>query len=250
MSDEFKSMHATTRLRFHVSRPSFFPLGVLLLGAAMFGPAQAGRPLTTEDAPVQAQGECQVDSFWGRLISQTDGATRTLSTQLTCGVGLRTQLALGYSDSRPEREGTRSVLVAGKTSLTEPREDSAGLSIAYGAPAERTAGSPTRMGDAFVTLACTLPLTAKLLTHANLGWTGSHDNRSNTTRWALALESAVRDNLSLVAETFADDHDRKPWLVAGLSQKLGENISINASYGGQTRGAGRRTSTLGFIVGF
>ena len=250
MRDELNPTYAPGRGRFDMWRHPILPLGALFLGAAMGGPAQAGSPLVTEDAPVQARGECQVDASWGRLASRSDGATRTLSTQLSCGVGLRTQLALGYSDTRQQHDSTRSVLVAGKTSLTGPSEDGAGLSIAYGAPAERTAGSPTRMGDAFATLAGTLPLTAQLLTHANVGWTGSHGNRSNTTRWALALEWALRDNLSLVAETFADDHDRKPWLAAGVSQKLSDTTSINASYGGQTRGAGRHTGTVGFTVGF
>lgn len=225
-------------------------VAVALLALLFTGAVVAGRPLVTEDAAVQANGECTLDSYWARVRSGDDGTPRTLSSQFTCGGSWQTQWAVGYSDSRLGADTTRSLLLAGKTALIEPRDDGPGLSIAYGAPAERAAGSPTRIGDVFATLAGTLPVGTGLLLHGNLGWTGSHPSASNTTRWALAFEQVVGQDLHLVAETFADDHDHRPWLQAGVSTALGERLSINASYGRQVRGAGAQAITLGFVVGF
>jgi hypothetical protein len=142
----------------------------------------------------------------------------------------------------------RSLFVAGKTSLTEPRDDEGGLSLSYGAPAERETGSGMRLGDVYATLVGSTPLAAQLMLHANIGWTGSHQNSRNTTRWSAALEHAVSEKLHLTAEAFADDHDHRPWLQIDVLQKVGERLSLNGSYGRQFTGSGARAITLGFVV--
>jgi hypothetical protein len=217
-------------------------------GIGAFGAAQASRPLVTEDASVKLISECESDSYGGTLSEPHSAGIRTLLTQVSCGVGLRTELAMGYSELRQGDGTKRSLFIGGKTSLTEARDDHGGLSLAYGAPAVHEAGAGTHLGDLYATLAGSTPLAAELMLHMNLGWTGSHENSPHTTRWAAALDRGYSDSLHLAVETFADDHDHRPWLQLDASQKLGESMSLNASYGRQSHRTGARAVTLGFIV--
>ena len=106
------------------------------------------------------------------------------------------------------------------------------------------------MDQLYATLATTAPLTTTLSTHLNLGWTGAVHPHCSTTRWAFALEQAVTDDLHLVAEAFADDRGRWPWLQAGGWAALNRQVSLNASYGRKTHGSGASALTLGVTVGF
>lgn len=221
----------------------------LLAGCASVA-AHAGRPLVTEDAPVLADGECSVETYVASYRADETSTVRALSSQLGCGIGRRTQLSIAGARAVSDDGHGDALTLAGKTSMTGPREESTEWSLAYGATALRTTGFETHMDQLYATLAATAPLTATLSTHLNLGWTGAVHPHCNTTRWALALEQAVRDDLHLVAEAFADDRSRWPWLQAGGWVALNRQVSFNGSYGRKTHGGGASALTLGVTIGF
>ena len=252
MSHPQTPAHGEPESNVSIVTPRAVPRGLILvmLGIAAIGAAEASRPLATEDAAVKVKGECESDSYAGHVTAPGDRGIRARLTQVSCGIGLRTEMALGYSDLRDGGDTKRSLLVAGKTALTDARDDGGGLSLAYGAPAVHEAGAGTHLGDVYATLAGSIPVAARFMLHGNLGWTGSHGNSPNTTRWAAALEYAGGVGLHLGAEAFADDHDHRPWLQIDASQKVGERMSLNASIGRQLQGSGARAVTLGVVFPF
>lgn len=232
-------------------------LAALVLAALVLAgaPAHAARPLVTEDAPVQAAGDCAIEVYHGRSGSQLTPPADTLSAQLACGVSANTQLAATLARVQAGDTQVQALQLAGKSRLwpraaVEATEADAGaeLALAYGLVLNRPRQASAHWTEAYALLAASLPLASGWKTHLNLGWSGSREARANTTTWAAALEWAPREGLSLSAEAFANDRERRPWRQLGISQALGEQLSINASLGRQ----GRTTHalTVGLTVGF
>ncbi|MFG6456985.1 hypothetical protein [Roseateles sp. BYS96W] len=212
--------------------------------------AHAGRPLVTEDAPVLPAGECAVESYVGHFRADAAAAVRLVSSQLGCDVGHGTQLSIAAARVSPADGSGDFLTLAGKTALAAGQQGAAEWSVAYGAVLRRAAGQHLPLDQSYVTLVRTVPLTPRLSAHVNLGWTGVRQPHGNTTRWAMALEQAASDDVHLVAEAFADDHDQRPWLQAGFWASVTPKVSVNASYGRHTGADRARALTLGVTVGF
>lgn len=221
-------------------------LAALLACAA----AHAGRPLVTEDAAVLGDGECTVETYWGRFGADAASPTRVLSSQFACDVGHRTQLALAAARVRDGDGHGDALTAAGKTVFAGGQGAAAEWSLAYGAVARRTRGLRVEMDQLYATLVTTVALGRATSAHLNLGWTGGRHPRDDSTRWALAIETAVSDDLHLVAETFADDRHPAPWLQAGFWVTLSPRLSFNASYGRKTGSGAASAVTLGLTASF
>lgn len=89
-----------------------------LLVVGLLGPvhsAWACRPLATEDADVLERGSCERESFGLRVKPQGLNTTRGVSTQVGCGVGEATQIALAGTRSRGGEDTLGAWTVGGKT---------------------------------------------------------------------------------------------------------------------------------------
>jgi hypothetical protein len=204
---------------------------VSLLGlCGLAAPAHAGRPFVTEDAGVLEKAECEWESVAARARTRGEPRETGWSTQVGCGVGLNTQLALSFARSKFESERTNAWALGGKTGLIDGGEEGTSLTLAYGAVSAKGPGDGSyRWNTAAVNLVVTQPLPADWTLHGNVGWTRDRPSKLNTTTWAVAAEWAASEQWAVGAEVYGDDRD-KPWFGVGARWTLSEAWSLNASY--------------------
>ncbi len=223
------------------------PLAVLLLHAPN---ALAGRPLVTEDADVLEPHHCEWESFGLRAKAPGLEAAHGGSTQFGCGVGLRSQVALGLSRSRADGDTAHGLALSGKTQILPRTDDQPlGLTLAWGATWLRSSGGGTHHDATNLTLVATRAWAPGLLTHANLGWVRDVPAAQDTIGWNLAIEKSLDHGVDVMAEVFDDDRQRHPWLGTGLRWTFREDLSVNASLAQQTSTRERQV-TLGFKWAF
>lgn len=225
------------------------PLKSILLLAALlaFGPAWAGRPLVTEDAGTLARGECEWESFAGR---QARPKVTLGASQVGCGVGYNTQLALGVSRDVSDGNGSNYLLVNGKTAFDAVDEASPHFAVAYSLLGGREQTDFMNYETAEVKGVMTLPYRGWLL-HANAGLLHLHQDRANRVIWAFAAERpAAIGNIDLMAEVYGDDKN-SPWVQAAARwTAIPGRLFIDASYGVHTDGRHARLATLGMKLAF
>ena len=185
--------------------------GVAVAIAAMVlaWPAQAGRPLTTEDAAVLDDRRCQLEAW----IDKGRGlATGWLVPACNFGAGIEWQAGFArtraggasrfseaYAQAKAafgniERDRWSWGLVGGLARFPQ-REARRGWSDPYAiAPVSLAAGGG--------------------MVHMNLGVRRDRAERRNATLWGAALEMPASERLTLVAEGFGQDSER-PFLRAG-----------------------------------
>lgn len=230
-------------------RPAFVVccLAVLWGGA---DPAQAGRPFATEDAGVLAQKECEWESFAARAKARGESSATAWSTQVGCGVGFKTQLALAFARSKFESERANAWALSGKTGLIDGGEDGTSVTLAYGAVSAKGPGDGSyRLNTTAINLALTRPLPADWTVHANVGWSRDRPNKLDSTTWALAAEWAATEQWSVGAETYGDDRN-KPWLGVGVRWTLSKAWSLNASYAVNRETPRTSAGSVGFKFAF
>jgi hypothetical protein len=194
------------------------------------GPAQAGRPFATEDAGVLAQKECEWESFAARARARGESSVTGWNTQLGCGVGFKTQVALAFGRSKFESENTNALALGAKTGLIDGGESGTSVALAYGGVAAKGPGEDSyRWNTTAVNLALTRPLSPDWTVHGNLGWTRDRPGKLDSTTWALAAEWAATDAWTIGAEAYGDDRN-KPWIGVGARWTLSKAWSLNAAY--------------------
>ncbi len=219
------------------------------LALAWMPPAQAGRPLQTEDAAVLERGDCEIELVAAQERAATLPPVRGGSAQFGCGVGLQTQAAVFGGRSRVEGQRSDTLALVGKTALRKLTEDSLGVTVAWGLGATRETGSSFEHEDTQLKLVLTQPL-ADWLLHANLGWARSQAARSDSTLWSLAAERSGLGPLDAMAEVFGDDRSA-PWINAGLRwNAIPGKLFVDGSYGVQLKRERGRLLTLGLKIAF
>lgn len=235
-------------------------VGALALAACVAWPASAwaGRPALTEDAGVLARGDCELETFVGRQTSSQEPTLRGGSLQLGCGIGAGHQIALAATVLRSDGQSQRGLSLLGKLALGEAGgaggagEAAASFALAWGLQALRhPQASSYHHESSSLTGVATVPLTTALRLHANLGWSHGKTTRHSSTGWALALEQTAAPGLDLLAETFANDRDKSPWIQLGLRwAALPDKLFLDGSLGQQTSGLRPRLFTVGMKAAF
>lgn len=226
-------------------------LAALLASLAL--PAQAGRPLQTEDAGVLDRGACEIEGATARLT--VDGASaRDSSLQLGCGVGASTQLALAVSHASADGSSARGIELNGKTELWKGRpvkaDQAAALTLAYAVASAKVTGDSWRHAATDLNLVYSRPLAGELTLHANLGHSRDEIAKTRSTTWALALEHAGFGAWAPMAEVFGDDRDAAWWNLGLRFTAVPDKLFIDTSYGRQMTGGTPTLWTLGFKVAF
>lgn len=210
----------------------------LLLSAAMAGPAQAGRPLQTEDAGVIEPGGCELEG-----VHAQSRLARQSSLQLACGIGRGSELAV--QALRP-----RELALAGKTQLARWRDTQ--VTVAW-ALSHRHVETAWRRSGAGVQLVASTPAGDDWLLHANLGHQRDELTRRRSTPWALAAEHnglGEGGRWQPMAEVFGDDRGQR-WAAAALRVAVvPDRVFLDGSLGRQLGGAGARLATAGFKLAF
>lgn len=164
-------------------------LATALLAAAL--PALADRPLVSETADVIEDGTCQVEAWGGRSTASGSPAVRGLAGFFSCGVGSSTQLGLGASDERSDGITTRTLLVAGKTTLVAPADGRTGFGVAYSFDNVHVQGQGSKFDNVNVVGLVTRQIAPQALLHLNLGWNRSRATHLNSTTWSVGVETTT-----------------------------------------------------------
>lgn len=221
-----------------------------LLGISLTGTeALAGRPLVTEDAGVLEARDCEWESAAVWTSRRGQPRISDQATQLGCGLGFATQMALAAGRSRSEGATTRSLSLSGKTGLHDGGERGTALTLAWGMVGSQPAGARLRRELTFLNLAASQPLPQGFTGHANLGLTHSRSERSSRANWNLALEWAQLPGLDWMGEVYGAERD-KPWLGLGWRWAPGQDWSLNASWATQHQTPRARLFSLGVKLAF
>ena len=209
----------------------------------------AGRPLATEDAGVLEPGDCEWESFTARTHERSSASLRTLSTQVGCGVGASSQLALAVARESGGASHTNALTLAGKTGLIERKGDGAGVTLAWSLAAGKQAGAAMRHEHTALNLVVSKELAKELTGHANLGVAHSKSAAQSAVTWNLAAEFALGNGVDVMGEFYGEQHS-KPWLGAGLRRAVTEKFNLDASYALQSGAAKAKLFTLGAKLAF
>ena len=229
--------------------PAWALAGLAALSVAP--PAQAARPLATEDAPALAARDCEAQLLFARLSEAGQATTRTSTLDLGCGIGWNTQVNLNLGRASDGSQRSNSLALSGKTAVVAGSDRSPGWTVAYGLAAERSPGQSLALENEWITGVMTWPLGQSLALHANLGWQHSRSAAQDSTLWAAAVEHTGASGLDWTAELYATDRDSAPWLQLGLRWTLQpERWSLNASWARQTSGSRPSALTFGGLLKF
>jgi hypothetical protein len=216
---------------------------------AIASAALANRPLTTDTADVIETGTYQLETYASRVTASGVPAENGWTSQLSRGMGYRTQLSAAISRARAGGESASGLLLGGKTWLVELGEAAPGLTVGYGLTGVNAPGDSWRHDGSYLTLIGTQPFGKSLLVHANLGWVRSSIAKQDSTAWALGVEYSTEAKVNLIAETFGDDRG-KPTFSLGLLWAPLEKFSVNTSYGVTRESPRIKQWTLGFQLDF
>lgn len=225
-------------------------MAIALLWWALGVSAQAGRPLATEDAGVLARGDCEIESFAGRMRERDRASATLLWGQIGCGVGLNTQLAVGIGRERSASARTEIEAFGGKTFLRELTDDSPGVALAYSVYETREPGERFRSDANEYKLVVTVPVSGGFI-HANLGTRIAHRTDEHRTVWALAAEfPGAAGPVDLMAELFGNDRD-PAWLQVGARWAvIPKRFFLDASWGARGGSTRPTIATLGLKFAF
>lgn len=220
--------------------------------ATLLQPAQAGRPLVTEDAGVLGAGECELELYAGHQRLSPAGRLRSASAQASCGMGGGVQAALALERARErgtDEAGRADAGVLSAKARLLGEADGPALALVGAAGWGRSGHRAWRHEAVFIGLAGSSPLADGLTGHVNLGHLDHRGDRQRSTTWALALELAATPTLDLGAEAFGDDRER-PWLGTGLRWAATPTLSLGASAAVQPGRGRARLFTAGLTMGF
>jgi hypothetical protein len=229
-------------------RPCLNAVAAVVL-LVLFDPAQAGRPLFTEDADVLEPGACEWEGFTERLRESGADSVRALITQGSCGVGWRSQFGVAYGAARSAGESEYAWALGGKTALRRREGGEIGVSLAWGLAFADTPAASARFVVGTLLMVATAELAPALSGHANLGWLHRHGEGSNALSWNLALQRGLGDALELVVEVYGNTR-QAPWLGVGARWNATESLSLNAGVAAQRETTRPWQWSLGFKLGF
>lgn len=192
-------------------------------------------------------GSCEVEAFVSRVTARDTPRETGWWLQPGCGIGLRTQLALGGGRTRAVGSSIPSLALLGKTFLRELKDDRFGVTVAYQLVGQETSTRSLEHDLTDVKAVLTAPLGGPLL-HTNLGWTRSRLEQLDSTTWALAVEVPVTPRFDLGVESHGDDRTAA-WLGFGARYAVvADRFFVDLSYALQTSSARARLLTVGVKV--
>lgn len=215
-----------------------------LLSAAL--PAQAGRPLQTEDAGILEARTCEVEGATARERAPGAATARETSLQLACGADFNSQFALAVSRASAGGGSDTGLRLGGKTGLwSGSGDDAPALTLAWGISRVKPAGGSWQSGTVDAVAVFSAPV-AGLTLHANLGHERDMATRQSSTPWGLALEHPGFGAWAPMAEVFGDDRGA-PWWNLGLRWTLAKDQAFVDFSWGRQMAPGRPTlATAGF----
>ena len=220
---------------------------VLCLAAA---PSFAGRPFSTEDAGVLEQGQCELESAYSHSKAKHDSAAQEWTVQPSCGLGLASQLGVGYGQDWQSGVANRSQWLAGKTSLKAVTESEWGAALAYSVKRAQAQGDVYRLSETTLNGVVSMPFGDNLI-HANLGWSKPRDGSVQAMTWGVAWErTSIFGPVDAGLELVGDNHSARTAQLGVRWNIIPEQLTLDASLGQQINPERTRTATAGVKVSF
>ncbi|MFN7693972.1 MAG: hypothetical protein ACK5O3_08000 [Burkholderiales bacterium] len=215
------------------------------MAALVLLPAQAGRPFITEDAGILEQKACEWESVAAQARVPGEARSRSAATQVGCGLGFRSQLAVNVAQERLGGERSNSVGLGGKTGLWEADAGGPSLTLAWGTSWSKGRASPREWDGVSALLALQQPLGDGWTLHGNLGRSYSRSERRSSSFWALLAERNLSDSIDAGVELFSEAGQR-PGLGVGMRWRLAEGWTLDGSLARSGSRPRERLVTLGF----
>jgi hypothetical protein len=210
--------------------PLFPAAATALLMVCAPGACLAGRPLTVDDANVNALGERHIEA-WG---ARDPGDVRSWNLATEFGLGAGTAIGASLARDPDNRQRTTSLQI--KRLLTPSRPDGCNAGFVAGlAHSGSNAAYVNGLGT------CNRGSWAA---HLNLGAL-KPVHAGSLPAWGMALERTL-GHFTVHAETFGQRH-AKPALLIGARTALAENLQLDATVGRQS---GRTLYSIGTKIGF
>lgn len=227
-------------MKFALMTKSCAALLLLQVGLA----AQAGRPLSTDDASTAGANKCQVESW---LEREATDSSRTLVMAPACGLGDAVEVGIELARTLPDNgirsESTLYVKWADPSwtagTLNWGAKAWHGLAYARQSPAW-SATSSGAMG------LLTWQASQAVALHANLGAVRNHASHSTEPLANLAISWAPVPAVTLVAEALAVRHDATQRNLGARWWLLPERFALDVTTGRSTGTNAARTTTVGF----
>lgn len=205
--------------------------------AVLHLPAQAARPLNTDDARIVDHGACQLESW----VRHDRESTETWALP-GCNPTGNLEITLGGGRVRDD-EGSRTLalVVQGKM-LVKPLEPHGwGWGVALGLSRDKTTGS----NDPYVYLPFTWSLrNDQTFLHLNLGAKREGSEHRKQLTWGLGLEQPVNATFGLIGETYQQDKGKPHFQLGGRVWIVPDRVQIDGTVGNRF-GGGERWFSLG-----
>jgi hypothetical protein len=194
---------------------------LLLLGLSGLLNAQAGRPLTVDDASVNDVGQGHVEGWWTRAPNGSRSWT------IAPAYAPIQNVELGAGLAREQKTGLETQNIQAKFRITPSPDKGCNVGAVVGAA--RTTGE-TAKGYVNALFTCNHAKLGSL--HTNLGALDvSSSQRIGT--WGLAWERAYGD-ITAHVEVYGQQHDKPTW-ATGLRTNVLPSLQLDASIGRQGR---------------
>lgn len=221
-------------------------LAITATGLLLCSPtAQAGRPMTTDDADTLGQGGVELQAGWQR----DDG---NVAMGAAVGYGLIDTLDIELEFERGDDDASGSVRALALALKWVPIRSNAGsavgLGMAYGHARIDASDGKTHENSGALTALFSHPIAEEALLHVNLGREWSDDDEGTTAGnlWGVGIELPLVGPLTLTVETFGVSEAR-PDRAAGIRFELADGVELSAAVG---RGNDRSFASAGIVYEF
>ncbi len=211
--------------------------------AATSMPAQAARPLITDDARIVDAGACQVESW----LKHGHGLREAWALP-GCNFSGNLELTAGGGRLRTDQSGSTTWQVQGKT-LFRTLEQSGGWAWGLALGATRYTGGGKVDPYFYVPITSTV-LAERLFLHVNLGARRETVAKTTQATWGVGLESLLSERWGAIAETFQQDGGKPLYQLGARFWVLPERVQIDATVGNRfgASGSSQRWTSLGLRV--
>lgn len=208
-------------------------LCLLALLVAVAGPAQAGRPMNTDDASISPEGGSQVESWLrvGRDLHE-------LVVQPACNPWGGVEWGLNLASGRASGAATSTFGWAAKMVFKEVEAGGVGVGMSGGVSRQKLGGSTANVHVA--TLIVSAAPTDALALHVNAGATHV-TGRSAMATWAAAAEFGVARSWTIVLEAYGERHARPAVQLGARKWLQPDRLQLDASLGREAIDGSRRT---------
>lgn len=203
-------------------------------------PAQAARPMITDDARIVDARACQLETW---LRSNRDSTEYWALP--ACNFTGNLELTVGGARTREDgRSRTTDLVLQGKTLFKSLDPDGWGIGLAAGMDQHPQAAG-ARDWYAYVPASFSFRDDA-VIVHSNLGWLREGEPLREHLTWGLGTEVRLAGDSWLIAETFGQGRNR-PFHQLGLRHWLvPDRVQLDATYGNRNgEGTGERWFSVG-----